>query len=305
VSPRWFASVGLWLSLATAACSSDPAAPDASSGGSASAGTTGAGAGASGGSAGKPSSSNQSCPEGDNPKSDVAPVQIGVVTGHIVDENGEPTTAGLVQICGTDICRNANVSESGKFADAVDGPINAPACKFGDGFTWAKLALPLAEGDTDLGTLVTVRLPDYADGVPLVAGQTVTSGGVSLTLAEDARVQANKIDYETDAERVLRAAPLPAAALAQLDPEFVAGFALSPLETRICPNPALSLENDAALEAGTELELYLLGLDATEEFVPYGRWQKVADGQVSDDGAALEFPDGVPLLTAVAVKVKP
>src|ERR1041384_3701612 len=98
---------------------------------------------------------------------------------------------------------------------------------------------------------------------------------------------------------------MPEGALELPDPEFVVGYALSPLETRICPNPALSLDNTPSLATGTELELYLLGLDAEEEFVPYARWQKVAEGRVSDDGSSLEFPDGVPLLTAVAVKVKP
>lgn len=256
-------------------------------------------------SGGKPGSKPQSCPDGANTPSPVDPVAVGLVTGELVDERGEPTTGGLVQVCGTDICRNADVAESGKFADDVRGPINAPACKFGDGFEWAKLTVPIGEGDNALGTLVTVRLPDYADGVPLVAGKRATSGGLSLILSADARVQHNIIDYESEAQRVLRAVELPAAALAQADPDFVVGFALSPLETRICPNPALSLDNSAQLAAGTELELYLLGLDAEEEFVPYARWQKVADGQVSDDGQSLEFPDGVPLLTAVAVKVKP
>jgi hypothetical protein len=289
------------LLLAAAACSSDPAPSDAGKNQGGSAGT----GGGSTSSGGKPGSKPESCPAGTNEPSPIDPIAVGLVTGELVDERGEPTTAGLVQVCGTDICRNADVAESGKFADDVDGPINAPACKFGDGFEWAKLAVPIAEGNNELGTLVTVRLPDYAEGVPLVAGKTATSGGVSLVLAADARIQHNIIDYESEAQRVLRAVPLPEAALVQADPDFVVGFALSPLETRICPNPALRLENIPQLSAGTELELYLLGLDAEEEFVPYARWQKVADGQVSDDGESLEFPDGVPLLTAVAVKVKP
>jgi hypothetical protein len=300
VSPRLRFVIGSWLLLAAAACSSDPAPSDAAAGGGGA-----ASGGASASSGGKAGSKPQSCPAGINPPSPVDPIEVGVVSGELVDERGEPTTAGLVQVCGTDICRNADVADSGKFADYVAGLINAPACKFGDGFEWAKLAVPLGEGNNELGTLVTVRLPDYGEGVPLVAGKTATSGGVSLVLAEDARVQHNIIDYESEAQRVLRAVRLPGAALAQADPDFVVGFALSPLETRICPNPALSLENDPELAAGTELELYLLGLDAEEEFVPYARWQKVAEGRVSDDGESLEFPDGVPLLTAIAVKVKP
>jgi hypothetical protein len=48
----------------------------------------------------------------------------------------------------------------------------------------------------------------------------------------------------------------------------------------------------------------MLGLDVNEAFAPYGRWTKIGDGQVSDDGQTLEFPSGLPLLTAIAVKVK-
>lgn len=287
------------LLLLSAACSSEPADSDPGNGGS-----TGS-AGSASGSAGKPSSGVERCPSGTNPRSAVNPLTVGVVSGSLVDELGEPTTAGLVQVCGTDICRNADVADNGKFADDVAGPINAPACKFGDGFTWAKLAVPIGAGNNELGTLVTVRLPDYADGAPLVPGETAQSGGVSLELGADARVQQNTIDYETEAERVLRAVALPDAAREQLGQDFVTAFALSPLETRICPSPKLSLVNAAGLEPGTELELYLLGLDAEEEFVPYARWQKTGEGQVSEDGATLEFPDGVPLLTAIGVKVKP
>ncbi|HYQ15379.1 MAG TPA: hypothetical protein VEQ58_06475 [Polyangiaceae bacterium] len=289
------------LLLLAVACSSDPTAPEASGG---AAGTSAGNVGGAG-KAGASGSQSTSCPAGTNPHSELDPLSVGVVSGKLVDENGEPTTGGLVQVCGTDICRNASVGQNGKFVEDVQGPINAPACKFGDGFDWAKLALPLSAGDSDLGTLITVRLPDYANGVPLEPGQSVTSGGVTLHLDEAAHVQQNVIDYETEDERVFRAVALPEAALAQLEQDFVQGFALSPLETRICPSPSISLENSAQLDPGTELELYLLGLDAEEEFVPYATWQKVGEGQVSDDGASLEFPDGVPLLTAIGVRVKP
>ena len=285
--------------LLLAACSSDPATPGASG---AAAGSS-AGNGGDGGKAG--GNASAACPAGTNPRSAVNPLDVGVVSGQIVDENGDPTTGGLVQVCGTDICRNANVGDDGKFVEDVQGPINAPACKFGDGFEWAKLALPIDEGDSDLGKLITVRLPAYADGAPLLPGATASSGGVSLQLAEEAHVQQNVIDYETEDERVFRAVALPDAAIAQLGRDFLVAYALSPLETRICPNPSLTLENRAQLDPGTELELYMLGLDAEEEFVPYAAWQKVGEGQVSEDGARLEFPEGVPLLSAIGVRVKP
>ncbi|HVY29735.1 MAG TPA: hypothetical protein VHB79_24415 [Polyangiaceae bacterium] len=282
-------------------CSSSPVTPDDATGGDGSGGSTGhAGSGGSGGKSPTPS-----CPKGTNPRGDDKPEKLGSVSGQIVDEQGQPTSSGLVQICGRDICINARVASNGKLAEQVDQTLDTPACKWGDGFEWAKLALPLAAGDTELGTLTTARLPDYSESVPLRAGQRATSGGISLTLAAKAQVVVNSLDYETEEQQGFRAVAIPPAALILLDPDFVAGYALSPLETRVCPNASLSLENTEDLAPGTALELYLLGLDVGETWAPYGQWLMIGEGAVSDDGMSLEFPDSVPLLTAVAVKVKP
>jgi hypothetical protein len=244
------------------------------------------------------------CPAGDNPRADAKPESLGVIAGQLVDEQGAPTSAGLVQICGKDICINARVGDNGKLAESVGQTLDTPACKFGDGLTWGKLAIPLAAGDTKLGTLTTVKLPDFADGVPFTPGEAVSSGGVTLTLASDARVEVDTLTYEDEAQQGFRAVALPEAALTQLKPDFVAGFALAPVETRICPSPALSLENTADLAPGTALELFMLGVHVNESFAPYGDWKKVGEGQVSDDGATLEFPDGLPLLTSIGIRVK-
>lgn len=289
-------SASLSIFLLAAACGDDrPVVSDIPIGGDAGAG------GMAGTDDGPPLAT---CPKGENPPSERRPENLGTISGHLVDEQGEPTSAGLVQICGKDICHNADVGSSGKLAYTVDETLDAPACKWGDGFDWAKLALPLGSGDTDLGTLTAVRLPDYADSPPLKAGTRVSSGGVTLTLAEDARVEIDALDYETPEQRGFRAAALSGQALEQLGQDFEIGFALSPLETQICPSPALRLDNLTSLEPGTELELYLLGLDVKEEWAPYGQWLKVGEGVVSDDGQTLDFPDGVPVLTAIGVKVK-
>jgi hypothetical protein len=286
-----------------AACSSDPTEPDtgtAGSGGSAAGETSSAGKSNGGGG----SSGLTRCPEGENPNSAPNPIEVGSISGLIVDEQGKPTNAGLVQVCGKDVCTQANVERDGKLIENVGDTRDTPAVKFGDGFDWAKLLVLLGEGDNALGTLTTVRLPSYADGVALVAGESATSGGVTLSLAEDAHVDVNFLDYEDESQQVFRAAALTEPALAQLKQGFVQGYALSPLETKLCPSPALSLDNTSGLEPGTALELYILGLSVDEEFADYGTWQKVGEGAVSDDGEALEFPEGVPVLSAIGVKVK-
>lgn len=288
------------LLLSALACSSEP--PDEQVG---TAGSGGASVGGSAGSGGRAGSTTRDCPEGPGRETQTEPVYVGVVSGQLVDEQGEPTSAGLVQICGKNLCINARVGESGLLAEAVDDDFDAPACKFGDGKEWGKLAVPLGPGSTELGTLVAVRLPPFEDGSELVPGTAVTSGDVTLTLASDAAVEFDTLAYENEAELVLRAARLPDEALAQLGQDFAVAYALSPVETRVCPSPALSLENGLGLEPGAKLELYVLGLDVLESFAPYGGWQKVGEGEVSQDGAALEFPEGPPLLTAIGVRVKP
>jgi hypothetical protein len=210
----------------------------------------------------------------------------------------------LVQVCGKDVCTQANVGESGQLSESVGDTLDTPAVKYGDGFEWAKLTTLLREGDNDVGTIVTVRLPAYEDARALTPGSAASSGGVTLTLDAGAHVDVNFLDYETEAQQGFRAAPLPEAALEQLGQGFVQAYALSPLETRVCPAPALSLENTAGLEPGTELTLHLLGLDVEEEFAPYAGWRQVGEGVVSADGGTLEFPEGVPVLTAIGVKVK-
>jgi hypothetical protein len=285
------------LLLLSAACTTDPASTDAPGG-------AGGEPGSASTSHGGQSGSTESCPAGTNPFAAAKPLSLGLISGQLVDAQGEPTSAGLVQICGKDICINARVGDNGKLAEGVGKTLDTPACKFGDGLTWGKLAVPLEAGDSALGTLTTPRLPEFADAVPFTPGQAITSGGVTLTLAADARVEVDTLTYENEAERGFRAVALSGPALTQLGQDFVAGYALSPVETRVCPSPALSLENTTELPAGAGLELFLLGLDIGEKWAPYGAWQKVGEGQVSADGATLEFPDGLPLLTAIGVREK-
>lgn len=283
----------LWLSFG---CSSKSAVPanDATDGGA-----NGIGGAASGG---QPPVV-KTCPAGPNVKTDPEPVTVGFVSGSIVDENGDPTAAGLVQVCGKNACFQANVGADGALGQAFNQPLTAPLCKYGDGFDWGKLAVPVEAGDSQLGTLMTVRLPDYAGAPPFEPGTSISSGGVTLALDADSGFVFDGLDYSDD-QLLFRAAALPAAALGPLGHDFVAGYALSPLETHICPPPAISIENSGNLAAGTALELYVLGLDVDEKWVPYGAWQLASSGEVSADGASLEFPDGAPVLSAFAVRVK-
>jgi hypothetical protein len=280
------------LAFLPLACASDPADSNDGSGG-------GGTAASSGGQTAK------ACPPGPGRETESEQVKVGVVSGQLVDEQGDPTSSGLVQVCGKNLCINAKVLDDGKLSENVNDEMLAPACKFGNGKEWGKLALPLDAGDSELGTLTAVRLPAFEDGVELAPGATVTSGGVTLTLSDTSRVEIDTLTYEDESEYGFRAARLSDAALEQLGQRFAVAYALSPVETRICPSPALSLENSLDLAPGTELELFILGLDVLEAWAPYATWAKISEGFVSGDGQTLEFPEGLPLLTAIGVREKP
>jgi hypothetical protein len=293
----------LLLALATAGCTSDPVDAGAMGAGGEGGAADAGGASGRGGARSEP----EECPEGPYPRSQTESVDVGSVQATFVDDRGQPTSAGLVQVCGKDVCVNANVPESGRMSQAVNQAIEAPACKYGDGREFGKLVIPLPPGerDADLGSITAVRLPSFEDGVPLVPGGRVSSGGVTLELSEDANVHVDRLTYEEDSEHGFRAAELTPEALDDLGQGFALAFTLAPVETRICPNPSLSLDNGAELEPGAELELFVLGLDVTEEWAPYSLWEKVGEGSASDDGQRLEFPGGIPILTAIGIKVKP
>lgn len=280
-----------------AACSSEPTEPE---GAGAASGVGGAESGGAGGADAEP----VRCEDGTFPGTDTTPIAVGTVTGAIVDEHGDPTSSGLVQVCGKDLCINARVGDDGRLAEDVAKDMDAPALKLGDGLEWAKLGISIGEGDSELGTLTTARLPGFADGSALEPGESIESGGVTLELAANAGIEIDTLTYEEESERTFRAVALPTAALAQLSEEFVAGFGLAPLETVICPSPRLKLENTADLAPGTEVELYMQGFDVLEAFAPYGGWLKVSEGVVAEDGATLDFAEGPPVLTTLAVKVK-
>jgi hypothetical protein len=293
IRSAWFL---LSTTLLALGCSSDPADPngDGGAGGGGSSGTSGKGGGPA----------TERCPVGPGEKTQSDALEVGVVSGKIVDENGDPASSGLVQICGKDKCFNADVLDDGELLHDVGQDMLAPACKFGNGKEWGKLVLPIGAGDSDLGTLTTVSLPAFEDGAPLVAGEEATSGDVTLSLANDARVEIDTLTYEEESQFGFRAAKLPEATLALFEQDFAVAYALSPVETRICPSPVLRIANTSNLPAGAALELFILGLDVSEAWAPYATWHEVGEGNVSDDGLTLELQDGLPLLTAIAIRVK-
>jgi hypothetical protein len=151
-----------------------------------------------------------------------------------------------------------------------------------------------------------VLLPELGRGEPLVAGLTASSAALSLTLTPEAEIEFDRLTYQGEAELALRAVQVPLEGAPEvIDPAlgFELVYAATPMETRFCPPAQLKLENLEGWEPETEVEIWLHGIDITEEWAPYGGWAKVSEAVVSADGRRIESTvPGLPVLGVLGFK---
>jgi hypothetical protein len=296
-------SACLSAALVIACGSSKPLTADTASAGSAGQASSGK-AGASGTSTG----GGSTCSPPDY-SSDTAPVEIDVVQTKILDLSGAPVPNVFVQLCGLDICLNASTESTGVLTLTPRQTFLSPALKYGDGFDFAKLAVALSSEPTqDLGDLVALTLPAYADGAQFPQSGEVTNGDVTLILASGSTVSHDILTYTDPSELVFRSVAIPLAQSTRaLDPSlgFELGYSLAPVSTTFCPPAGLRLKNSLAWAAGTAVEVFIQGLEVDQVWAPYASWVKVADASVSSDGSSIETTTGgIPILSSVAVRRK-
>jgi hypothetical protein len=239
----------------------------------------------------------------------VEPQQVETVSALLVDQSGEPLAEENVQVCGTDICIQSASSPTGGVVINPRQPIKKPAFKFGEGRESARFAWLLPDQPiVDLGTVQSVRLPEIGLGEPLTPGTSPAFGGFTLTIAKDATVSIDGITFQTEEEQLLRAVEIPRQdAPAVVDPSlgFELLYAATPSETKFCPPAALSVDNTVDWEPGSRVEIWLHGVDVTEEWAPYGGWAKVARARVSADGERIETTKpGLPVLGVLGFKLE-
>lgn len=233
-----------------------------------------------------------------------APTAVDQVTGTVFTTDGDPIAETEVQVCGRDNCLYGATNDEGAFVVNHDGgELDKPIIKAGNGLEILKMGFAFpADGEP-----VEAVVPALTDsGTALVAGATAEADGVTLTVDADGVVALNLLDFSDPGEDTFRAAVVAADQVEALAPGegFAMVVGLGPYETRFCPAAALSVPNDAGLEAGSAVEFFLYGLQVGEGFVPYGEWGKVADGVVSDDGSVITTADGegLEVLGPVAVR---
>jgi hypothetical protein len=231
------------------------------------------------------------------------------LTGTVVDETGAGIAGLRAQACGLNLCINSDAAADGSVFIEADAQLDNGAFKYGLGRSYVKFAYPMpTDAVMDVGVHGTVRLPDPETGAALVAGQDASSGSVALSLSPDmAELEIDPFDFDEDALKLFRAAEIPAAnAPPAVDPALGLEriFGMTPVGTVLCPAAKMTIENTTDLAPGTRVEVFLHGVEVSEEWAPYGGWAHVSDGAVSDDGATISTDEegGIPILSVVGIR---
>jgi len=240
--------------------------------------------------------------------SDGEPVRIDRVKVSVRLPSGEAVADLQVQVCGLDACVPYTTDPSGVLNAAPQTSMLRPALKYGDGFDFAELAAPLgSETRQDLGELVALPLPTLAEGAEFPKSGSLTNGDLTLQLAANGSFEHDILTYRED-EWVFRSVAIPVADSAQALPEsfgFERAYGVAPLGTTFCPPAKLSLKNTDNWPPGTEVEVFVQGLDVSEEWAPYGTWLLVAEARVSSDGRSIDTTSGgIPILSSIALRRK-
>jgi hypothetical protein len=246
------------------------------------------------------------------------------VTGTVVDGDGNPVSGLSMSVCGP-ICWYGESDSTGAFDVAVNSHVIAEdysTLPHGrPNRTSFYYQLPSsAEGSTAVGELRVLDLP--ATGPSLVVksdkqgtpAQTATSGPATLNVPDGVSVKLDVEDVALGAEgKQFRALAIPAQHREHFAPgqSFSALYAFTPYETAFVEGTTttaalvqLELDNEAGLPADSSVEFLALGSYLFPTWVPPARFQVVATGKVSADGAKLvmDAGEGISYLTWVGVR---
>lgn len=273
--------------------------------GTTSSGQTTTGTGATSGT-GNTSSSSTGYPECDEPTPlpgaaddvDVSNVQVTAR-----DEANMPIASTTFQLCGTNLCLTASTNTLGGavFMNS-QSTLDRPLFKPGDSLTFAKFGYPYTAGSPSPLIGIFPRMVDsMADSVP---GSTVSVAGASLALPAGGGFSFDELTFDSPEKRTFRAAQVPENLVEQVtgDASFVMAYALGPIDTLLCPEAELTVDNYANLPAGTQVEFWAQEVSIEEFFGGYGEWVKLDDGEVSADGTTVSTSVGLPVILNVAIR---
>lgn len=248
--------------------------------------------------------------------------------GRVIDGSGAPRPKLRTSVCGP-VCYFGETGDDGRFVVTMGDyipPSEYSALPHGrPHLTSFYYALPAAaQGSVDLGDLLVLSLPTSGpalivkqDGAGAPA-QTVTSGDVTLEVAEGVAVRIDVEDVILDAEgRMFRSLSIPAQHRDTFaDPALgiVLLYALTPFEatfqdaaTAALSSARLSFANSANFAPNAAIEVLALGSYLYADWVKPGSFEPVATAKVSADGTRIDLDvgAGLPYLTWVGLRPKP
>ncbi len=293
------------LVLALAACgdSEGDTSGSGASGATSSGQTTGSGTTTG---TGNTSSTSSGFPECDDPtpqpgtsnEVDVSSVQVTAR-----DDANAAIQNTTFQLCGTDLCLTADTNTIGgavfmNSQSTLDRPLFKPA----DSLTFAKFGYPYTAESPSPLVGIFPRMQDSM--AALVPGQTVSVDGASLALPAGGGLSIDELTFDSPDKQTFRAAQVPANLVEQVtgDATFVMAYALGPIDTLLCPEAKLTVDNYANLAPGTQVEFWVQEVSIEEFFGGYGEWVKIDDGEVSADGATVSTTVGMPVILNVAIR---
>lgn len=224
------------------------------------------------------------------------------------DANGAPLPGVTVYCCGTNICSAPETTGAdGKAHVAVNTCMKKPAFKVLGNGQWESFAAPIPDGQSAASFPATTLVALPTDGVAFATDgqpQTVASNGVSLQ--PPGAVQIDDLSLPDANDQKFRAVEIPmneAPPIVDASTPLDAMWSLAPLATTFDPPAWVSVPNTLGWPAGTQVDVYLHGVEADEVNAPYGGWKLVGTGTVNTDHDAVEL-DGLPALSTIGLKKK-
>ncbi len=305
LAPSFSLLVACFVAVACGDSGSDDTGPGGSSSVSNGSSVSGTGSSSSSGS-GSGSSSSTGYPSCDEPTPiPGAPIDVDVssVQASARDDANAAIQNEPFQLCGTDLCLFADSNTIGNvlFMNS-QSTLDRPLFKPGDSLTYGKFGYLYTAASPSPLPGIFPRMTD--SGMQLAPGGTVSVAGATLTLAADSGLTIDDLTYDTPDKQTFRAAQVPEDLVDDVtgSAEFAMAYALGPIDTLLCPEATLVLDNYAGLPANAAVELWVQEVGIEEYFGGYGEWVKIDDGMVSADGTTVSTSLGMPVILNVAIK---
>lgn len=241
---------------------------------------------------------------------------LGKVVGSVIDDQGDPVPDLPVTVCGAH-CSRATTDAEGDFSVLVERfvrvaeySVQAHGSPTASTF-YHPIPTDQKDGDYDAGTLKVITLPD--DGQLLITKlqlegeispeQTVTSGGVGMSIGEGTVVRLSVVDAnEGDEGRRFRAQELSEDEASEFAPELTGArvFALGPFEAEMIgesesrPEVSFKVQNTEGWAAESEVEVLALGTYLAVDWLTPAAFEPIGTGVVSADGMTIDLPADAP-----------